>query len=234
MLLAPASRRPLLDLGLLALSLALACAGARASGAAVADHRVDAARAQQAAQRVPAGEFPIAVNDAVLDQLNRLVATPGGLRYVKAALGRRPQHLPAIQSALAERKLPLQLDAVPLVETGYENVDAGEHGAGLWQFIKPTALHYGLAVTKERDERMDPALESAAAARYLAELYAQFGDWPLALAAYTEGENHVRKAIEREGSRDAWELMRRGAIGPYAAKVVAAMLVIADPSLAGG
>lgn len=233
MLIAPVSRRPWLERGVLALSLSLACAGARISGAAVADHRVDLARAQQAAQRVPAAEFPVAVNDVVVEQLNRFVATPGGLRFVQAALARRPQHLAAIHAALADRKLPPQLDAVPLVETGYENVDAGVHGAGLWQFVKPTALHYGLAVTPERDERMDPALESSAAARYLADLYAQFGDWPLALAAYTEGETRVRKLIEREGTRDCWELIRRGALTPYPARVMAAALVIADPSLAG-
>ena len=70
-------------------------------------------------------------------------------------------------------------------------------------------------------------------ARYLDELYRQFGDWALALAAYTQGQNFVRKAIEREKTRDAWELIRRGALDPYPAKVMAAALVIADPSLAG-
>ena len=152
---------------------------------------------------------------------------------MRKALARRREQLAPIHEALAAQKLPLQLDAVPLVESGYENIDAGEHGAGLWQFITPTALHYGLRVSAERDERMDPRLEAVAAARYLDELYRQFGDWALALAAYTQGQNFVRKAIEREKTRDAWELIRRGALDPYPAKVMAAALVIADPSLAG-
>ncbi len=154
--------------------------------------------------------------------------------YQRASVrARRPLQLAAIQAALAARKLPAQLDAVPLVESGYENIDAGEHGAGLWQFIVPTAKHYGLNVAPGHDERMDPALEAAAAARYLDELYRQFGDWPLALAAYTQGQDFVDKVIEREKTRDAWELIRRGALETYAAKVMAAAMVIADPSLAG-
>jgi hypothetical protein len=233
MLLSPLPRRRFADALLLAAVLALACAGARATDSALADHRVDLARAQQAAARASGPGFEIAVNDVVLAQLNRLVATPGGLAHVRKSLARRPQQIAAIQSALAAQRLPRQLDAVPLVESGYENVDAGEHGAGLWQFIVPTAKHYGLTVAPGHDERMDPALEAAAAARYLEELYRQFGDWPLALAAYTQGQNFVSTAIEREKTRDAWELIRRGALETYAAKVMAAAMVIADPSLAG-
>ena len=233
LLLAPATRRPSLDLALFAVALSIACAGARVTSRAVTDHRVDVARAREAAARAADPAFPLAVNDVVVDQLNRLVATPGGLAYTRAALERRPRQLAPIHDALSAERLPLQLDAVPFVETGYDNIDAGPNGAGLWQFIKPTAAHYGLQIGPDRDERMDPARESAAAARYLRDLHRRFGDWPLVLAAYTEGETRVQKVIDREGTRDVWELIRRGALNPYPAKVMAAALVIADPSLAG-
>jgi soluble lytic murein transglycosylase-like protein len=122
---------------------------------------------------------------------------------------------------------------VPFVESGYRNIDAGEHGAGLWQFVKPTAQKYGLKISPQGDERMNPVLEAAAAAHLLADLRQRFGDWPLALAAYTQGGERVQRVLDREGTRDAWELIRRGALDPYPAKVMAAVLVIADPSLAG-
>ncbi len=233
MLLSPVPRRRLADGVLLVALLALACAGARATDSALADHRVDLARAQQAAARASGSGFEVTANDVVLAQLNRMVATRSGLEFVRKSLARRPQQLAAIQSALAAQKLPLQLDAVPLVESGYENIDAGEHGAGLWQFVVPTARHYGLKVAPGRDDRMDPALEAAAAARYLDELHRRFEDWPLALAAYTQGEHRVEQVIEREKTRDTWELIRRGALETYAAKVMAAAMVIADPALAG-
>ena len=229
----PRPVRPALDAVLIACCLALVCAGARGAEALLADHRVDEARAQSAARRASAGaEFPVVVNDVVLAQLNQLVATPDGRRFVQAALKRRPSELEAIRAALSAQQLPAQLDAVPLIETGYRNIDAHEHGAGLWQFIVPTAQKYGLRVSPGADDRMNPQLEALAAARYLAELRQQFGEWPLALAAYTQGENKVAAIVQREGTRDAWELIRRGKLDPYAAKVMAAVLIIADPALA--
>lgn len=234
-LLAPVPQpRVALDGLLLAGSCLLIGAAAAAAGAAVTDHRLDASQMAAMAQRAstpPA--FAVPVNDLVTAEANRLAATPEGRQHVAGALKRRQSQLATIRAALESRKLPAQLEAVVLIESGYENIDAGPNGAGLWQFIAPTAQRYGLRVESGRDERMDTALESGAAARYLADLYQVFGDWPLALAAYTQGEKRVQSVIEREKTRDAWELIRRGALDRYPAKVMAAALLLADPAAAG-
>jgi membrane-bound lytic murein transglycosylase D len=68
---------------------------------------------------------------------------------------------------LAEFKrygLPVELLAIPLVESGYKNLPARRSaGAGLWMFITPTARHYGLEVSAARDERLDVMAETRAA-----------------------------------------------------------------------
>jgi peptidoglycan lytic transglycosylase D len=174
----------------------------------------------------------VPVNDVVLAQLKKLTATPGARHHIRTALAHRRKYAAAVDAALAAEHLPLQLDAVPLIETGYLNTDGGKNGKGLWQFIKATAVHYGLRVTDEIDDRMNPSLETAAAARYLRDLHRELSDWPLTLAAYAEGITHVRAVMRREGTRDAWELIRRGALGPYAAKVMAAALIVANPASA--
>jgi hypothetical protein len=235
MLLSPPPRpRPLADAFALACAALLIGTAAWAVDAAIDDHRIDLPRAEAMARRASSTPgFPVTANEVVLGQLNKLAATPAGRKRVESALKKRPQQLAVIRKALEAQGLPTQLEAVVLVESGYENLNADPNGAGIWQFVVPTARHYGLRVEPDVDQRMDPALESGAAVRYLADLRRQFGAWPLALAAYTQGEQRVVRVIETEGTRDAWELIRRRALDPYPATVMAAALLLADPSAAG-
>ena len=55
------------------------------------------------------------------------------------------------------------------------------------------------------DERRDPYVSSERAAAYLKDLYAVYGDWSLAIAAYNCGPGNVNKAIRRAGA-DAKDL----------------------------
>jgi membrane-bound lytic murein transglycosylase D len=217
---------------LLAAVLTCACAGVRTVQPVEPPPQADEPPPQAPKTQPPRSSgFELVSNDVVLAQLHKMTATPGARQTLRAALENRRKHLKDVHAALAADGLPLQLDAIPLIETGYENLDGGKNGKGLWQFVANTAVHYGLRVTAELDERMNPARETAAAALYLRDLYRELGDWPLVLAAYAQGGHFVRAAIAREKTRDVWELIRRGAVGNYAAKVMAAALLIDDPAL---
>ena len=77
----------------------------------------------------------------------------------------------------------------------------------------------------EQDQRLDPALASDAAARLLADLYAQLGDWGLAVAAYNVGAQRVELAMKAQGTSDVHALIAAEALPDYANAVYAAALL---------
>jgi hypothetical protein len=108
-----------------------------------------------------------------------------------------------IDPILRQEGVPTELAAVVLVESSGQPLALSPKGArGVWQFMPDTARRYGLAVDASQDERLDVVKSTRAAARYLRDLYTQFGNWPLALAAYNSGERLLRQMVDSTGSSD--------------------------------
>jgi membrane-bound lytic murein transglycosylase D len=82
----------------------------------------------------------------------------------------------------------------------------------MWQFMSSRARGYGLEHNLWVDERQDPEKATRAAAHHLKDLYNQFGDWYLAMAAYNSGPGSVQSAVKRTGYADFWELYRRNVL----------------------
>ena len=98
--------------------------------------------------------------------------------------------------------------------------------------ITNTAKNYGLKVNSTIDERLNIEAETDAAMRLLTANKMRFKDWSLSLMAYNMGEGAVQNAINKTGSKDAWELIRAGYEGDknYLAKVMAVVLILENPS----
>lgn len=180
--------------------------------------------------------FPIAVNESVVQELNRYLGTPDGRAFVRDSVARMQAHRDVVDSKLAQYGLPRELLAVPLVESGYRNLAANQQpgrGAGLWMFIAPTATRYSLRVDGQVDERLDVAAETDAAMRMFANLQAHFGDWGLALLAYNSGNALVERGIRETGSRDVWKLVGSGYENEadYVPRVMAAILILENPAV---
>ncbi|MCF0159978.1 MAG: transglycosylase SLT domain-containing protein [Bacteroidaceae bacterium] len=117
-------------------------------------------------------------------------------------------YMPIFEEALETNGLPLELKYLPIIESALNPKAVSRASAvGLWQFMLTTGKQYGLEVNSLIDERRDPIKSSYAAARYLKDLYAIFGDWHLVIAAYNCGPGNVNKAIHRAGDvMDYWKI----------------------------
>ena len=108
---------------------------------------------------------------------------------------------------LVSKGLPAELKYLAVIESGLRSTAISWAGAvGPWQFMPATGRRYGLTVTHQLDERMDYLKSTHAAAGYLKDLYAQFQDWLLVIAAYNGGEGAVLRAMRKSNSRDFWKL----------------------------
>jgi soluble lytic murein transglycosylase-like protein len=120
-----------------------------------------------------------------------------------AAATRLSLFRPVVDPILKRHGIPADLAAVILVESGGRADALSPKGArGLWQLMPDTARRYGLRVDEMRDDRLDLFSATDAAARYLHDLYAEFGDWKLALAAYNTGEANLGSAILKAHTQD--------------------------------
>ncbi len=103
-----------------------------------------------------------------------------------------------IVEELERRGMPTELALLPFVESAFNpQAVSSAKAAGMWQFMPATGTTYDLHQNLFRDDRRDVLASTRAALDYLQKLYAQFGDWHLALAAYNWGEGNVAKAITK-------------------------------------
>ncbi|HVZ56068.1 MAG TPA: lytic transglycosylase domain-containing protein [Chitinophagaceae bacterium] len=112
-----------------------------------------------------------------------------------------------MDSILTSYGLPAELKYLAVVESNLDrNAVSPVGAAGPWQLMPSTARLLGLRVTPRYDERKFYGKSTVAAARYLKDLYDQFGDWLLTIAAYNGGPAPVYRAIRLSGSRNFWKL----------------------------
>jgi membrane-bound lytic murein transglycosylase D len=184
----------------------------------------------------PVFDLPVTYNDAVRKWILYFQTT--GKKSFTRWLELSGKHVPAIQRQLNDAQLPLDLAYLAMIESGFSPFAISTANAvGPWQFIESTASRYGLTTKWWLDERKDFTKSTAAAIRYIKDLYDKFQSWYLVLASYNMGENGVERLIKKYRTNDFWKLAKQNVLPAetkeYVPKLMAAMLIAKAPGLYG-
>jgi len=184
-----------------------------------------AAKLKGELNRTPSA-IPLELSDPVLSYVHYF-STERGRSILLSGLRRSGRYRPLIQKILAEEGVPEELIYLAQAESGFlPRAISHKQAVGMWQFIAGTGANYDLVRTSTFDERFDPEKATRAAAKFLKDLYARYGDWYLAMAAYNCGAGAVDRAVERTGYADYWELLKRHALPKETAGYVPIIVAI--------
>jgi len=155
--------------------------------------------------------LPLVFNDEVKFQIKELTKSNFYRKWIEEILGKTDFYFPMYEEVFDQYGIPVEVKYLSVIESGLNPKATSPMGAkGLWQFMPGTARQYKLKNNSMIDEARDPKKATRAAAEYLNNMYNEFHDWFLALAAYNCGPGNVRKAIRRtkEGPKDFWGIQK--------------------------
>jgi len=181
-------------------------------------------------------DIPIVFNEAVEYYIRYF--TTEKRKVFTNWLRRARYYIPIMKEILKENNMPEDLVYLAMIESGFNaRAYSPKKACGPWQFIYATGGRYGLKVNFWIDERRDPEKSTVAAAKYLRDLFNQFGCWYLAAAGYNAGEGRVERAINKHNTNDFWELIKYNTLPKetreYIPKLIAAAIIAKYPEKYG-
>lgn len=149
-------------------------------------------------------------------------------------LKRKDRYFPWLEKQLAANGLPDDLKFVAVAESDLLLSAASPAGAvGPWQFIASTGSVYGLAQSRQVDERHDFELATNSAFRYLRDLHGSFQNWTLAIAAYNCGEKRVQDEMKKQRVDSYYQLKLPQETERYIFRILAIKEVLNHPDRYG-
>ncbi|MDX2488225.1 MAG: transglycosylase SLT domain-containing protein [Gammaproteobacteria bacterium] len=144
------------------------------------------------------------------------------------ALERHGTYGPMVVTTLKKAGLPTDIQYLPFVESSYRPTAYSRVGAaGMWQIMPRTARTLGLKISSTVDERLDPELASAAAARYFLDSRKRLGDtarniksakkyslYPFVITSYNYGASGMVRAMDKVGP-DYMDVLKKYKAGGF-------------------
>ena len=179
---------------------------------------------------------PVPLNEAdVKERLEReLLASLDNSGEIILWLKRANRYFPHIEKALKDNALPDDLKYVVIAESSLKPLATSNRGAvGFWQFIENTGNKYGMKINNDIDERRNFFISTDAAINYFKDLYAIFGSWTLAAAAYNMGEEGLKTEMLMQKVNNYYRLYLNQETQRYVFRILAAKMILSDPEKYG-
>jgi membrane-bound lytic murein transglycosylase D len=148
------------------------------------------------------------------------------IRFIKLA----PRYFSVIEPILKEKGIPDDFKYLSVAEGNLDPKSVSPAGAvGMWQFLRATAQEYGLEVNNEVDERYNIEKSTYAACNYLKSAYFKFGSWTMVAAAYNSGRVNVIRQIEKQKTKNYYDLLLGEETERYVFRILALKMVLEHP-----
>lgn len=145
-------------------------------------------------------------------------------------LKRANRYFPIIAPILKEKGVPADLIYLACIESSLNPTAVSPaKAAGLWQFMPATAREYGLEVNDYIDERYHTEKATAAAAKYLKQAYARFGNWESVAASYNAGQGRISSELDKQGQSSAYDLYLNPETARYIFRMLAMKAIVENP-----
>jgi membrane-bound lytic murein transglycosylase D len=151
------------------------------------------------------------------------------LMFIKRA----NRYFPLVESILKKNGIPDDFKYIALVESGFQNVVSNAAAVGFWQFMEPTAKHYGLEVNEEVDERYNIYKSTEAICKFFKDGYAVFGNWTLVAASFNMGIAGIRKQVEQQQVSSFYDLYLNSETSRYVFRILAVKEILEHPEKYG-
>ena len=190
----------------------------------------------EADSKVESENAPVEVPDLValygdrpeVEYWRNIYLTEKWQKVLRGILENAVEYRVYVRKCVQEKEVPLELEYLPVVESGYKTAVRSKSGAiGMWQFMANSVKPF-LKLNEYVDERYDPWLSTQAGIAKLKDNYKIFNDWLIAIAAYNCGNGKMRKTISRAGTSDYWELVEKKALPKQTAEYLPKLIAIAD------
>lgn len=143
------------------------------------------------------------------------------------------RYFPLIEPILKEAGVPDDFKYLAVAESALSNVTSPAGAKGFWQFLEGTANDFKLEVNSEVDERYHLEKATQAACQYLKKSYDKYGSWATAAASYNMGQKNVSRQIDRQKTKNYYDLVLGPETGRYLYRIIALKLILKNPEKYG-